>query len=114
MLCEVELDFEAIEVTGERGGGFFLPINARTFCSLAVARIFFQPSLVAKTELPKPKRAKVRPAAVIPVPPESSPPTAMLNRVAPITPPAAVSTTPATFILCTVLELPAFTALKDA
>ena len=117
MCGEVGLDVEEIEFCREVVGVVFLDKPGNVLSNLlflAAARMLLQPSLVAMTVLPKPKRAKVRPAAVIPVPPELSPPTAMLNRVAPITPPAAVSTTPATFILCTVLELPAFTALKDA
>lgn len=117
MCGEVEFDVEEIEFCREVVGVVFLdkPGNfLSNLLFLAAARMPLQPSLVAMTVLPKPRRAKVRPAAVIPVLPESSPPTAMLNRVAPITPPNAVSVTPATFILCIVLAVPAFTALKDA
>ena len=65
---------------------------------LAAARMLFQPTFVAAMLLPKPKKARARPAIVISVLPDSSPPAAMLKRVAPTTPAAAVSPTPATFM----------------
>ena len=112
--CEVELDVEEGEFLGGRGGGVFLPINLATLLALAAFLMPLQPSLVAKTELLKPKMAKATPTAVISVLPVLLLPAAMLNRTVPTIPAEAVNPTPATFARSTALMGPAFNALKDA
>ena len=117
MCGEVELDVEEIEFCREVEGVVSLDKPGNVISNLlflAAARILFQPSLVAKTELLKPKMAKAMPTAVISVLPVLLLPAAMLNRTVPTIPAEAVNPTPATFARSTALMGPAFNALKDA